>query len=387
MEATQIDKNDPNHYDVIVIGVGGMGSATVCELAERGKKVLGIDRYDIPNNMGSSHGATRIIRMAYYQGADYVTLVRSAYDLWRKLEQKTGETLLHITGSLDAGLPDSEIVQGSLQSCKEHNLEHQVLSGSELCEKFPGYHFPEEIQGIFQADGGVLFADRIIKAYVLLAKAAGAEIHDNEQVLQWQAVGDAAKVVTNHGEYTADKLVITAGPWFSKMMSHLPEMVAPERQVVAWFDPIKPELFNPSHFPVFNLLLEEGHYYGFPVYDKTGFKFGRAHHLNEIIDPDTMNREVSEYDKQIVRQGVEKFFPEGAGEMLDSATCIYTNTEDEHFIIGTLPESPQVSFAGGFSGHGFKFCSVMGEIMADLAEFGETKHDIELFRLDRFTQS
>lgn len=387
MVSTQLDSNNPNHYDVIVIGVGGMGSATVCELAERGKKVLGIDRYDIPNTMGSSHGASRIIRMAYYQGADYVTLVRSAYNLWRKLEEKTGESLLHVTGSIDAGLPDSDIVQGSLASCLEHNLEHEVMTGRELCEKFPGYHFPEEVQGIFQADGGVLFADKIIKSYVRLAKENGAEIHANEQVTSWHAENNSISVVTDQGSYTADKLVITAGPWFSKMMGHLPELVAPERQVVAWFKPMQPALFNPSHFPVFNLLLPEGHYYGFPVYDESGFKFGRAHHLNEIVDPDTMNREVSEHDKQVVRQGAEKFFPEGAGEMIDSATCIYTNTEDEHFIIGTVPESPQVSFAGGFSGHGFKFCSVMGEIMADLAEHGKTQHNIDLFRLDRFSNT
>ncbi len=381
---TSTDNASPNHYDVIVLGVGGMGSATICELAERGLKVLGVDRFSIPNQMGSSHGATRIIRMAYYQEPYYVKLVQQAYDLWRKLEEKSGEHLLAITGSIDAGYEDSEIFLGSKRSCEEHNLPHEILNARQVAEKFPGYNLPDDIYSVYQPDGGVLFAEKCIDAFIRLAKENGAEIHDHEQVLDFESNDGSVKVITDKGEYFANRLVVTAGPWFLKILKDLPKVATPERQVVGWFEPNDPEVFSPNHFPVFNLKVNEGHYYGFPVFDQTGFKFGKAHHLKEVVDPDNMNRDVSEADEQLTREGLVRFFPEAAGKLLDKATCIYTNTPDEHFVIDLLPGTSNVYFAGGFSGHGFKFCSVIGDIMADLAQHGSTKYDIDLFKLSRF---
>ena len=184
--------------------------------------------------------------------------------------------------------------------------------------------------------------------------------------------------------YTARRLIITAGAWAGKLVPSVTEHAIPERQVLGWFEPQKPELFQPASFPVFGILAEEGRYYGFPTYSVPGFKIGRSHHLQQNVDPDKMDREVHAEDEQVLRQAVSRYFPQAAGRLLESKTCIYTNTPDEHFMIGILPNTPQVSIAAGFSGHGFKFASVVGEIMADLAQYGETSHDISLFKLDRF---
>ena len=191
-------------------------------------------------------------------------------------------------------------------------------------------------------------------------------------------------VRTDKGVYTARKLVVTAGAWAGKLVPEVTEHAIPERQVLGWFEPEKPELFRPENFPVFGVLAEEGRYYGFPTYTVPGFKIGRSHHLLQKVDPDQMDREVHTEDEAILRQAVSRYFPLAAGRLLERKTCMYTNTPDEHFMIGVLPDHPQVSLAAGFSGHGFKFASVIGEIMADLAHNGETNHDISLFRLDRF---
>ena len=221
-------------------------------------------------------------------------------------------------------------------------------------------------------------------SHVRAAEAAGAVVHTQETVLDWEPQGGGVQVRTGRDTYTADRLVVTAGPWAAKLIPELAAYAVPERQVLGWFQPERPELFTPETFPVFGVLTEEGRYYGFPSYTVPGFKIGRSHHLEQKVDPDLMDREVHAEDEAILRQAVSRYFPLAAGELLDRKTCIYTNTPDEHFMIGVLPEHPQVSVAAGFSGHGFKFASVIGEIMADLAQEGETEHDISLFRLDRF---
>jgi sarcosine oxidase len=192
-------------------------------------------------------------------------------------------------------------------------------------------------------------------------------------------------VTTEHDTYFAERLIITAGAWSSQLIDKLSTIITPERQVVAWFKPHRPELFTPEVFPVFNLITEQGHYYGCPTFGVSeGFKFGRSHHRNEKVDPDTMNRNCNKFDEQIIRKYAEEFFPDGSGLTLALSTCIYSNTIDEDFIIDVHPDYSQVSIAAGFSGHGFKFCSLVGEIMADLAEKGKTFEDIEMFRLNRF---
>lgn len=385
MNSLKSNTNNPSkHYDVIVIGVGGMGSATVYQLAQRGLKVLGIDQYSIPNKMGSSHGITRIIRLAYYQNPAYVPLVRRAYTLWQELQNQTGEQVLYVTGSIDAGYPQSKIVEGSRKSCGLHNLPYEIMTSSEVTARFPGYHLPSNTLAVLQPDGGFLLAESSISSLVSLAQVHGAHIHEHEQVISWMSSGDGVKVTTDRATYFAARLVITAGPWFSKLVQGFSQVVTPERQVIAWFQPYQPELFTPNRFPVFNLMLDEGHYYGIPIFGSSGFKFGRSHHLSEKVAPDSMERECSPKDEQVIRKYAESFFPEGSGQTISLATCIYTNTTDENFIIDTCPDFPQVFLAAGFSGHGFKFCPVIGEILADLVESGRTTHEIEMFGLKRF---
>ncbi len=371
-------------YDVIVIGVGGMGSATVYHLARRGKRVLGLERYDIPHSMGSSHGVTRIIRLAYYENPSYVPLLRRSYELWRELEQEFGEKLLYITGSIDAG---PEVFEGSRMSCELHGLPHEVLTGKQLTERYPAYHLPHDTMALLQPEGGFLLSERCIVAHVMLAMASGAEVHGREKVLDWQPLGDGVRVTTDRAAYEADKLVITAGAWAGQLVESLSGLAVPERQVLAWLQPARPEWFTPERFPVFNLVVDEGRYYGFPVFSVPGFKFGRYHHLDEQVDPDTLDREGHPRDEQILRAFAEKYFPDGAGATMALKVCMFTNSPDEHFILDLHPDYPQVSMAAGFSGHGYKFCSLVGEVMADLAIDGDTRHDIGLLRYGRFAAS
>ncbi len=373
------------HYNTIVIGIGGMGSATVYELAKRGQRVLGLEQYDIPHDMGSSHGYTRIIRMAYYEHPSYVMLLKRAYELWNEIEQRSGEKLLHKIGSIDAGPADSWVFKGSFRSVIEHNTPHEVLSGKELNTRFPGYQLPHDTMAVYQKDGGFLVPERCTVAFANAAMAMGAEIHGRETVLGWEPVGDGVRVFTNRATYEADSLVITAGAWNSDILPLLNGLATPERQVLAWFQPERPELYQPDVFPVFNLLTDDARSYGFPIYGVPGFKIGIYHHFEEHERPEQFEWEPSVEDEELLREHTARHFPKAAGPTLTLKTCMFTNSPDKHFIIDLHPQYPQVSFGAGFSGHGYKFASVIGEIMADMAERQETRHDISLFNAARFT--
>jgi len=373
-------------YDVIVIGVGGMGSAAVYHLARRGLQVLGLEKHAIPHEMGSSHGYSRMIRYTLQEHPSYVPLVRRSYELWHEMEETAGEELMVTTGSIRAGAPDSPFFLNAQEACDLHSIPYEILTASEVNKRFPGYRFPEEISSVYQADGGFLLPERCIVTHVQAAERAGADVHSQETVLDWEVRGDGVQVRTDRDTYTAGRLVVTAGPWAANLVPELAAYAVPERQVMGWFQPKRPELYAAEAFPVFGVFTEEGRYYGFPSHAVPGFKIGRAHHLLQKVDPDAIDREVHPEDEDILRQAVNRYFPLAAGKLLDGKTCMYTNTPDEHFMIGTLDGQPQVSVAAGFSGHGFKFASVIGEIMADLAQNGATEHDINLFRLDRFKE-
>ena len=374
-----------NHFDVIVVGVGGMGSAALYQLAARGKRVLGLERFDIPHTMGSSHGVTRIIRLAYYEHPSYVDLLRRSYQLWREIQTEVNEQLLYITGSIDAGPPGSWVFEGAWRSAREHDLPHEILTGSEMRRRFPGYNLPADTLALLQPEGGFLLPERCVVNYAQAAMARGAELHGRERVLGWDPYYGGVKVTTDRGVYTADKLVITAGAWAGHLVPELRHLAVPERQVLAWLACEQPELFHRDRFPVFNLLVEEGRYYGFPTFQIPGFKFGRYHHFEEVVDPEDWNREPTPEDERILRDFASRYFPRGAGPMLTMAACMFTNTPDRHFILDLHPEHKQVVIASPCSGHGFKFASVIGEVVADLAERGQTRHNIELFQLRRFS--
>jgi sarcosine oxidase len=361
-----------------------MGSSAVYNLAKRGQKVLGLERFDVPHAEGSSHGINRIIRLAYYEDSSYVPLLRRAYELWTEIETIAGEQILYKTGSIDTAPAGHEVFEGSLESCLEHDLPHEILDHQQINHRFPGYQLPAGHMGLLQKDGGFVLSERSIVAYVNAATAEGAEIHARESVAKWEPEGEGVRVFTDRNECTADRLVITAGAWVSGIVPSLKELAVPERQVLAWLQPETPSLFTPDVFPVFNAYFEEGRYYGFPVFGIPGFKIGRYHHLEEVVDPDHVERGVTREDEEILRVAAGRYFPQANGTLMTLKTCLFTNTPDEHFMIDVLPDHPQVSIAAGFSGHGFKFASVVGEILGDLAINGKTRHNIDLLKIDRF---
>ena len=378
----------PDHYDAIVIGLGGMGSATLYHLAKRGLNVQGIDQFEIPHTMGSSHGLTRIIRLAYYEDLSYVPLLRRAYELWAELEGEFGEQLFFQTGSIDMGPEDSEVFSGSLRSCIENDFAHEVLDSAQLSARFPGYRMPAETMAVFQPQGGLLVPERCISAHAELAAHYGATVHTGERVLGWDILpDDRLRVRTDAATYDAEKLVICGGAWAYKLAPALAGLAVPERQVLIWLKPKKPEWFGLERFPVWNAQVEEGRYYGLPEFNPSGttpgMKLGRYHHRAETCDPDSVDREVYPEDEMLLRNFAERYFPDGAGATADMAVCMFTNTADEHWLLDSLPDAPQVLVAAGFSGHGFKMASVVGEVMADLAQQGNTRHDIKLHRLAR----
>lgn len=376
-----------NLYDTIVIGVGGMGSATCYQLAKRGQRVLGVEQFDVPHSNGSSHGLTRIIRLAYYEDPTYVPLLQRAYQLWEEIEQRCGEQLFHKTGSVDVSIKESEVFAGSHHSCLLHQIPHEVLSGSELNYRFPGYQVPEDFFAIYQPDGGFLLPERATVAFAKATQQLGGTIRAREKCLSWKPTKNGVRVHTNKGVYEAASLVITSGAWNGQLLPELTNLLTPERQVLAWLQPKTPTLFAKENFPVFNIQVGKERYYGFPIYGIPGFKFGKYHHLGETGTPESFDWTPNLADEKVLRDFADKIFPQGNGETMSLKTCMFTNSPDEHFIIDLHPEFPQISFAAGFSGHGYKFASVIGEIMADLAINRQTELPISLFRLGRFNQS
>ena len=378
------------NYDVIVLGIGGMGSSTVYELSKRGRKVLGLEQFNIGHEFGSSHGITRIIRLAYAEDPRYVPLLRRTCELWREIENRAGERLLFITGGIDGGPEAGSIVQGSLRSCVEHELPHEKLSPSALRRRFPAFRFAKGSLAVYQPDAGFVLSDRAIVAYVMAAQALGAEIHACERVRSWDVARGRVVVRTDRETYRANSLVITAGSWAAKLLPMLrkPRLAVPERQVVIWTRPRRPEYFRLGAFPIFNMEAVEGkqtsHYYGLPIYGYPGFKFGKYHHLEEEVNPDRMDRLAHRRDENLLRQAIRKYFPDADGPTMALKTCLFTNSPDEHFIVDLHPDFRNVAVAAGFSGHGFKFASVMGEILADFAlEGGCSRFDLDLFSLTR----
>lgn len=377
-----------DHFDVIVVGVGGMGSAACWQLARRGLRVLGLEQFGIPHRFGSSHGVTRVIRLAYYESPAYVPLLLRAYALWRDAETTFGEPLLITTGSLDAGLEGRGEVSGSLRTCVEHDLPHEVLTGKEANARFPGHHLPKDFRVVFQPDGGIVLSERAIVGHVTMAQAVGARIHAHEKVLEWSPLaGGGVRVVTDRGQYEAGRLVLTAGAWIGDLLPAVQPFAVPERQVVGWFQPSVPANFLPATFPVTLLFVEEGFYYALPIYGVPGVKIGRYHHRDESGHAGSLSREPEAEDEALLRAGLSRYLKGADGPVMSLQTCMFTNTPDEHFIIDRLPDHPDVIVASPCSGHGYKFAPVIGEIVADLVADNQSAFDLKMFRLSRFTET
>jgi sarcosine oxidase len=331
--------------------------------------------------MGSSHGLTRIIRLAYYEHPSYVPLLRRAFELWRDLESRTSEKLLHVTGAIDAGPPGARVFEGSRLSCELHELRHEILTSAQLRKRFPAYRLPAHYLAVFQPDGGFLLPERCIQAHLSLARAAGAEIRLGIRALSWEPTSHGVVVRADNMMFEAAQMVVCAGAWTSQLVPELSSLLTPERQVLGWFEVSDHALFAPDRFPVFVMNTEEGHYYGFPEFGVPGFKLGKYHHLGGQTDPDSVDRAIRPADEAALRGFAKRCFPAGTGRTLMAKVCMFTNTPDEHFIIDRLPSSPQALVVSACSGHGFKFCSVIGEIVADLVERDATVHEIGWLKL------
>jgi sarcosine oxidase len=361
----------PMDYEVIIAGLGAMGSAAAYQVSRRGRRVLGLDAFAPGHTRGSSHGESRIIRLAYFEHPDYVPLLRRAYDLWGTLEQESETELLRLTGGLYVGAANSPLVAGSLRSARDHGLGHEVLDSGAIRRRFPGLRPNDDQVGVYEAQAGVLFPERCIAAYLRLAAAAGADLRHEQPLRRWAVSRDGVEVETDSGRFRAERLVLTAGAWLGSL-SNVPLPLAAERNAVFWFQPVQtPDLFDSRRFPIFIWDTgDAGHYYGVPHLDWPGVKVG-LHHSGHFCDPETVDRQVSADDEAPVRRFVARAIPALNGPVTSSVVCLYTNTPDEHFVVDRHPEFPQVVLAGGFSGHGFKFASVVGEIVADLAVHGQ----------------
>jgi sarcosine oxidase len=371
--------------DVIIAGAGGMGTAAAWHLASRGRRVLVLERFGLGHDRGSSHGLTRIIRLAYFEHPSYVPLLRRAFELWRALQSPAGEPLLHVTGTLDVGAPGGMVFEGSRRSCLVHDLPHEVLSGADLRHRFAAWRVDDRVAAVYQPDGGFLVPERCIQAHAAAARGAGAVFHEHEPVIAWEVIGGRVRVRTTNTTYETGQLVLSAGPWMAALVPVLAHLMRPERQVLGWFGIEEKAAFAASRFPVFVHEAEEGIFYGFPEFEVAGFKIGRYHHLSEVVDPDTVDRVCHDRDEAALRVAVARYFPGANGPLLRSTVCLFTNTPDEHFIIDRHPDAAEVLIVSPCSGHGFKFCGVVGEIVADLVTSGGTAHDISAFRLSRFT--
>ena len=366
-------------YDVAVVGLGAMGSQAALELALRGVRVLGLDRHRPPHTLGSTHGRTRIIREAYFEEPLYVPIVQRAYELWRRLEQRSGTHVLTVTGGLMLGTPDSEVAAGARASAVEHGLPFEELSAREVRERFPAYAVPDDHVAVFEPRAGFLEPEAAVEATLALAAEAGADLHFDEPVLEL----DGDELRTAHGTHAADRIVVSAGSWLPELLPQLAGTFTPARQPLLWLAPREPELFGPARFPIFVWEWQPGWaFYGFPDVGD-GFK-AAVHHHGEPTTPDTVDRGLRAEDEETIRELVRRFFPAADGELREAAVCLYTNTPDEHFVIDTLPGDERVIVASPCSGHGFKFAPAIGEVLADLATGAPPRFDLSPFSLRRF---
>jgi sarcosine oxidase len=372
-----------NSYDVIVVGLGAMGSATAAHLARRGSRVLGLDTYGRGHTFGSSHGTSRIIREAYNEAPEYVPLVQRAYTLWRELEEESGRSLLTITGGLGLGPRDCTFVDGAIRSATLHKLPYELLSPRELEARFPGFQLPDDMVGVLEPRAGILQPERCVTAHLDSALRHAADLHHGEQVLRWSVDGDGVRVETGSDVYTGDQLVITTGPWSAELLADLNIPLTVTRIVNAHFQSTRPELFTRDRCPIFLWQVPEGEYYGIPSAPGEPLKLGK-HIDGAVCTPHTIRREVEESDIAPLRALLDKYMPGASGPVERTLTCMYTNTPDSHFVLDQHPEHRQLVYGCGFSGHGFKFSSVIGEVLADLAQTGSTRHDIGFLSASRF---
>ncbi len=378
--------------NVIVIGLGAMGSAAAQHLAERGCTVRGFDRFAPPHSHGSSHGLSRIFRQAYFEDHRYVPLLMRSFDLWQRLERDSGVRLLFLPGSLVLGPSDGKLVKRSAESAKLFGLPHELLGAAELKQRYPVFEVKPETLGLLEHNAGYLLPEACVTQQLRRAERAGALLQTNDRVLDWHAEprGSSVSVRTNSGTYRADHLVITAGPWAPDLLSALGLPLRVTRQVLCWFEPKVPiEHFREDRLPVY-LIEADGEIpllYGFPLTgsERDGVKVA-LHGSENDCTADSCERTILPSDEQSIRARLSDTLPGLAGRLLHAETCLYTMTPDEHFILGPHPHHPAVTVAAGFSGHGFKFAQVIGELLAEAVVNPQSTAIPDLFSFGRFNR-
>jgi sarcosine oxidase len=388
--------------EVIVVGLGSMGAAAVRELAARGVRVLGLDRFTPPHERGAHGGGSRIIRMAYMEGPVYVPLVRRAYQLWRELEERTGTSLLRPTGGLMLGRPESVAFGGALATARAQRLPHDLLDPGEIRLRFPTFRPADDEMGLYEEVAGLIRPEAAITALLDEARQLGADLRPGVPVLDWQAGGDGVTVRTAGGELHAERLILAPGAWAADLV-RLAVPLRVERRVQHFWRPVDPAAFEPGRFPIWIWGYEPGRAaYGLPATDAWvkaamhhgGKVFGGAVDNREVVggedaggevvDPDIGAAPARPEEVDAMRRWLADRIP-GLGEWLGAKPCLYTLTPDEHFVLGAHPDAANVAVACGFSGHGFKFVPVVGEILADLAMGRPVGHDLSPFDPGRFS--
>jgi sarcosine oxidase len=376
------------NYDVIVIGLGGMGSAAAYHLARRGQRVLGLEKFTPAHDKGSSHGGSRIIRQSYFEDPAYVPLLLRAYELWEELARDSAQEVYRITGGLFLGPPDCLTVAGSLRASRQWSLPHDVLDSGEIRSRFPNFTPEPDDIGLYEAKAGFARPEMTVAAHLDLAARAGATLRFGEEVLGWSESATGVTVTTGTGTYTAGQVVICPGAWAPDLLAELGIPITVERQVLYWLDPVG----GTAPFEGQPIFINENarglQIYGFPAIDGPagGVKVA-FFRKGQVCTPDTIDRVVHPGEIDAMRERVTELLPALAGDCVHSATCMYSNTADEHFVITRHPGYSNVTVACGFSGHGFKFVPVVGEILADLATAGTTAHPIGLFDPQRLVTS
>jgi len=371
------------NYDVIVIGLGGIGSAAVYHLAKSGASVLGIDRFNPPHNHGSSHGETRAIRLAYFEHPDYVPLLKRAYALWDDLETETGEKLFEKSGILQMGPPDGEVIQGVLRAAQEHKLEIQEHTATEIEKNFSGLRVPDYLVGVFEKNAGFLKVEECISQHLHLAQKNGATLKTDEEVITWTHDNDFT-VQTKNNSFTCQKLIITAGAWANSLMQENNIPLTVLRKPLFWFDTDHQDYNLSSGFPTFFYELPEGMFYGFPKVNEHGVKIAEHTGGKIITNPLTISDEVDPVELERINNFSQQHLLKTNPKMSKHAVCFYTMTSDGHFVVDEIKSHKFLYTVAGLSGHGFKFSSVLGEILSDLTTEGKTELPISFLSSSRF---
>jgi sarcosine oxidase len=388
--ACRVGYRDRVRYDAIVVGLGAMGAATLAAFAARGQRVLGLERFPLPHARGSSQGGTRIIREAYFEHPFYVPLVRRAYEGWHRLEARTGRRLIVPTGGLTIGPPDGRLVSGARASVDAHGVAHDLFTAGEVHRRHPSLRIPEGAVAVADPRAGVLLAARALGTLLDVARADGAEVRDGAPIDGWDAGPDGPAVSVDGETIRATRLVLAAGPWMPALVPALAPVLQVERNVVHWFPPADVAAgFGPDRLPV--LVVEDAPdrlLYAIPAMDalgpdlEAGVKFAR-HHTGVFTTADTVDRDISAADVDAIRDDATRYLPGLAPAPLRSAVCCYTNAPDGHFIVDRHPAHPAVTLVSACSGHGFKFASALGPLIAEFAAGGNVHGRLAPFALSR----